>query len=285
MSDAGQQGDGQQGAGDAGAGAGAAPAFDWSKQGLDADSTTYVQAKGWKTPVDLLKSYQGAEKLLSVPADQVIKLPQNNPDPKVWNEQVYDRLGRPKEAAGYELTKLVPEGHDTKFAEAASGKFHELGLNTKQAHELTKWWNESLTSTTKAADDAKAAKHSQEVSTLKAEWGANFETNAALVDKAAEQFGMKADQINALKETMGPAAAMKFLHNIGSKLGVSDQFISGDTRQADFAGGLNQDQAKAQVTTWKADKAFMAKYLAGDAESKQRMQSLMAKAYPGVLTV
>lgn len=266
--------------------AAAAPAaFDWNAQGLDADTLTYVNGKGFKTPADVVASYRGAEKLIGVSPDRVVKIPDGDFNQELFNTQIADRIGRPKEAAGYELTKLVPAGQDTKFAETAQGKFHELGLTSRQAQELTKWWNGQAGDMTKAQTEATTAKHNAEVSTLKAEWGNQFDSNAALVDKAAAEFKMTPEQVTALKSTMGPAAAMKFLHTIGSKLGVSDTFVTGDGRQTSFAGGMTADQAKNEIAALRKDQAFIAKYTNGDAEAKRRMVDLHARAYPGETTI
>lgn len=261
----------------------AAPAaFDWGQHGLDAETTTYVGAKGWKSPADVVASYRGAEKLLGVPAEQVIKLPQGEISPEQFG-QIADRLGRPKDAAGYELTKLVPTGGDPKFADAAAAEFHKHGLTAKQAQELTKWWNGTAADMAKAQSEATAQRDSQQVAALKAEWGAEFDTRAALVDKAAEAFGMKAEEVNALKSAMGPKGAMQFLHNIGAKLGVSDTFVNGEGAVPSFGG--TPDQAKTEIAALKQDKVFMEKYFKGDVASKQRMQALMMRAYPGTISV
>lgn len=243
-----------------------------------------MTAKGWKTPQDLLASYRGAEKLIGVPPESVVKIPQGEFNAEVFNTQVYDKLGRPKEATGYELSKLVPTGGDTKFADAAAGKFHELGLNTRQAQELTKWWNSTAGEMTTAQKTAQDAKHATEISALKADWGQSFDSNSQLVDKAAEGFGMTQPQVEALKTAMGPAAAMKFLHNIGTKMGVSDEFLNPDKRPT-FAGGLNADQAKQEIAVRRKDQAFMDKYVKGDSEAKRVMGELHARAYPGQLTL
>lgn len=192
-----------------------------------------------------------------------------------------DRLGRPKDPTGYELTKLVPAGQDTKFAETAAGEFHKLGLTARQAQELTKWWNGHVEGATTAPAAENKAKYDAEVSTLKAEWGQNFEANTHLVDKAAEAFSMKPEQVEALKNAMGPAGAMKFLHGIGQKMGVSDTFISGDGRQTTFAGGMTPDQAAARIAELRKDNGFIAKYTGGDAEAKRTMDNLHRMAYPG----
>lgn len=260
-------------------------AFDWAQQGLDADTATYVAGKGFKTPGDVVNSYRNAEKLIGAAPESVVKIPTGEFNQELFNSQVADKLGRPKEAAGYELTKLVPTGGDTKFAEAAQGKFHELGLTARQAQNLTKWWNEQAGGMTKATTEAQALKNTQEISSLKAEWGQSFDSNAALVDKAAASFGMKPEQVEALKTAMGPKGAMTFLHSIGEKMGVSDTFVSGDSRESTFAGGMTTDQAKAQIEEMKKDKGFMDRYVKNESEAKAKMTSLMARAYPGQITL
>lgn len=277
----GQQQSGNNASGAAGAASGTG-AFDWSGHGLDADTSSYVTAKGWKGPGDVVASYRGIEKLMGVPADQVIKLPQGTDiTPEQWNTNVYDRLGRPKEVAEYKPHEWVPQGGDAKFAEAAAGWFHEQGLNPRQAKALATKWNEYSAGMQKTVNDGRATKDAAEVAALKSEWGNNFDGNSQLVDKAAEQFGMNPAQIGALKEAMGPAAAMKFLHNIGAKMGTSDSFVRSDASNPSFYGGMSPDQAKQEIATLKADKGFMQKYTHGDADAKKRFTELHQRAYPG----
>lgn len=295
MSDAGQAAAGDAGAqagangqgqvAGAGGDAGQAQTFDWSKQGLDADTSSYVAAKGWKTPADVLQSYRSAEKLIGVSPDKVVKLQDGIADNfELFNTNVADKLGRPKDPAGYELGKLVPQGGDPKFADAAAAQFHKLGILPSQAKALTEWWNGQAGEMTKAQTEANTLRDTQQITSLKAEWGQQFDSNSQIVDKAAATFGMTADQVNALKAAMGPGAAMKFLHNIGSKMGVSDAFIDGENRQTNFAGGMSQDQAKLEIETLKKDKTFMDKYIKGETDAKNRMRDLHARAFPGTLT-
>lgn len=264
----------------------AAPAaFDWNAQGLDADTATYVAGKGFKTPGDVVTSYRNAEKLIGAAPESVVKIPTGEFNQELFNSQVADKLGRPKEPTGYELTKLVPTGGDTKFAEAAASKFHQEGLTARQAQNLTKWWNEQAGGMTAATTEAQKLKNTQEISSLKAEWGQAFDSNAALVDKAAASFSMTPAQVEALKTAMGPKGAMTFLHNIGLKLGVSDTFVAGDTRESNFAGGMTTDQAKVAIAELKKDKDFMSRYVKNESEAKAKMSNLMARAYPGTLTI
>lgn len=259
---------------------GTSPVFDWAQQGLDTESSSYVTAKGWKTPTDLLSSYRAAEKLIGVPPDSVVKIPQGDYNQEAMNTQVYDRLGRPKTAAEYKLP--VPEGQDPKFAETVSGWFHETGLNPKQAQALATKWNEHLSQIQTQGDQATAQRYQSEVTNLKTEWGPQYDTNMALVDQAATAFGLEKPQLEALKRSLGPGLAAKMLHNIGSRLGVSDNVQFGE--RALEGAILSPQDAQAEINALKADKAFSAKYAQGDSESKAKMNRLMRMAYPGNIT-
>lgn len=260
--------------------------FDWATAGgVTGEDLTYVQAKGFKGPNDLLASYKGAEKLIGVPADQVIKLPQSTGGVEItqqqMNEAVYDRLGRPKTAADYKLP--VPEGVDVKFAENVSGWMHEVGLNTKQATTLAGKWNEYMAGVAKAQTEATTARAATDNQALKVEWGNKYDSNVALVDRAAAAFGMDQKQVTALRDAMGPAAAMKFLLNIGSKLGHDDNFVPAGDNQG-FTG-MSPEQAMTEIATLRKDKGFQEKFTKGDAEAKAKWTKLHQTAYPGVMTV
>jgi len=105
---------------------------------LSEEQTGYVQNKGWENPAGMLTSYQQLEAHVGVPADQLLKLPSQDADPKEW-DRVWARLGRPENADGYgdfTLPEGVPadDGRTKAFKEFA----HSIGLNTKQAGELAK---------------------------------------------------------------------------------------------------------------------------------------------------
>jgi hypothetical protein len=273
------------GGGNAGGNTGGAPAaFDWAKAGLDSEALGFVQQKGYKGPGDLVGAYRGAEKLLGVPADQVIKLPQGEFNQTTFNEQVANRLGRPAKATDYNLP--VPTGADSNYAKQASEWFHELGLTTQQATALANKSNEYYMGQNKTSSEAAAAKATMDVTTLKANWGADYDKNTAIVDKAANTFGMNPDQLGALKNSMGPKAAMEFLLNIGNRLPTGDDpFIDGEGRQTNFQGGMSVDQAKARKGELMKDKAWVTKYGKGDTQAKAEMTRLNQIISPGHVTL
>lgn len=256
---------------------GEAAAFDWSKSGLDTDTLGYVQTKGFKDPAAVLGSYRNLEKLHGVPAEQLLKLPGADAKPEDW-AGVYDKLGRPKTADMYDIP--LPEGDTGEFAKIARDWFHESGLSVKQAKGVVEKWNAHVATTMKAQADATALAQTKAQSDLKAEWGDKFDANATLVDKAAEAFGMKKPEFDALKQAMGPAGAMKFLHNIAVKMGVDDTITTGGGKPAGF-GRMSPEQAQAQILAKRNDLAFGKRFASGDADARREMNELHAAAYPG----
>ena len=79
----------------------------------------------------MLESYRHLEKLIG---RDKIALPKEG-DAEAWNA-VYDRLGRPENAEGYEIA--VPEGleRDSAFEEQMRGLFHKAGLTKMQVAAL-----------------------------------------------------------------------------------------------------------------------------------------------------
>jgi hypothetical protein len=272
--------DGQGGAAPAAAPAAAAPAAAPNTPAIawlpDADELTtgYIQNKGWQSPADLLKSYQGAEKLIGVPPDKVLRLPSET-STKEDLDAFYSKLGRPADPKGYELK--APDGVDPSFLNAATEKFHELGLNTKQAQELSKWYESQGTSMTEAQQQAKTTANVEQQNALRTEWGAAYDAKLTQARAFAQQAGVDAATLDKLQDAMGFDGVMKFMANLGGKIGEAN-FVSGD-RTTQF-GVMTPAQAQAEIKSLTTDKDFRSKYLAGNAEAKARMAQLNKWAFP-----
>ena len=256
----------------------AAPApalFSWDNAGLTADNRTFIGTKGFEGADTLVESYRNLEKLAGAPADQLIKLPATD-DPAAWRP-IYERLGAGKEAGDYKLP--VPEGQDGEFAKVAAGWFHEAGISVKAATALVEKWNEHMAGAADGNVKQRAQQDTAEMAALDTEWGPNKQANTVLVDKAAEAFGMSQEQLLALRQAMGPAAAMKFMHTIGSKMGVEGEFI-GDSGERRGFGGITPEQAKADIQARREDKTWVQKYSSGDKDARAEMDRLHRIAYP-----
>lgn len=278
-------------AGTAGAGAsggGAPAAFDWKSLKLDPAAQNVVEAHQWKGPAELLGSYTNLQKAMGIRSgdpNRVLILPKDGDAPEAWND-VFTKLGRPATPDEYGLP--VPDGQPKEFAAEVSKWFHELGIPKGAAVKLAERWNAKTTEALTAAQAKTTTEHAAQIESLKSEWGTNYNQNAQLVDKAAEAFGVGQEELTALKSALGPGKAMKFLHTIGSKLGVEGKFIEG----AGNGGTLSMTpaQAQAELLRLKSDKTFIEMWnskadIRSRQEARQKMFQLQQIAYPGFQTI
>jgi len=268
-----------------GAGGTAPAAFDWKGLNLEPGLQNVVEAHQWKSPADLLNSYTNLQKVMGIKGsnpDRVVILPKDGDAPEAWNE-VFTKLGRPAKPEEYELP--VPDGQPKDFASKASQWFHELGIPKGAAVKLVERFNAHAQELTTAQQAQMTEAHNKQITELKTEWGASYDANTLLVDKAAQTFGMGQTELTALKQAMGPGAAMKFLHNIGSRLGAEGRFIEGAGGSTDTA--MAPAQALAEIQRLKSDRAFIDQWnSAKDPKARQEARATMARlqqlAYPGV---
>ena len=253
------------------------PVYDTETRGwLENRGLTKLEA-GAALP-EVIKGFRNAEKFIGAPPEQIIRVPKDD-TPEAWN-QVYDRLGRPKDPKGYDIP--VPDGQDKAYSEWARGTFHELGLNAKQAKGLTEKWNAYVAEKTGAMQTEYKNSVATDAAALQKEWGAAHEKNLQVAKGAAREFGMTAEVIDSLEKAMGFAGVMKLMHSIGSKLG-EDKFIQGGGGGG-FGDVMSPEAAKAAIEALKKDPEFSVKYIKGDAEARAKMSRLHQYAYPGEQT-
>lgn len=252
-----------------------AAAPDWTS-GLNDDHKAYVTSKGFKDPTSVMDSYRNLEKLLSVPKERVLKLPEKADDP-AWGE-VYDRLGRPKDANGYDI-KLDDLAGGENMAKWMKENFHALGISKASAEKFAAKYVD-LAKTEAANLEAKSkAEAAQGVETLKQEWGQALEKNSEMVEKAASVLGLTDENLKALRDSMGGVQAMKFMHKIAESLGGEDKFLSGEKGTSRFDGVLSPKAAVSRIAELRQDQTFTRKYIDGDVDAKQEMERLHRYAY------
>lgn len=233
----------------------------------------YMEVKGFKDAGALADSYRNLEKLRGVPENELARIPKAD-DKDGWNA-FYARLGRPDNAAGYELA--IPEGDDGVFAKAAAEWFHEAGLSPAQAQLLAAKNNEYLASQVQAWEAEVAAQQDREMGELKTQWGAAFDQNAEIARRGAKQFGVTEETMEKLEGAMGTKGMLEFFHNIGSKLG--EHKVEG-MGASDASFKLSPAAAQERIRMLMQDKEWGAKYLAGGANEKAEMERLQRFAYP-----
>jgi hypothetical protein len=253
-----------------------APVGPWDS--LDPDLKGYVENKGFKDTSAAINSYRNLEKLMGVPKERLLKLPEKADDKEGWGA-VHDRLGRPDQATGYHI-EVPKEGGDEKFASWAQNTFHELGLSKAQGETLAQKWNEYATGTMQQTEEAYNTEVSNQEQALKSEWGMAFDQNINMARKAAVGFGLDGDTIDKLEVSMGYAGVMKLFHSIGSKLS-EDAFVAGSGTQPQGFGALTPQAAMDRMATLRADPEFVRRYTQNDANAIEEMGKLHKMAYPG----
>lgn len=99
---------------------------------------------------------------------------------------LYNKLGRPETAEGYELP--LPEGDNGEFAKATSAWMHEAGLSKSQAQALAGKWNEYQAAQAEQGHQQLEQQNTQNLASIRKEWGNNFDANAAVVGQAMTRF-------------------------------------------------------------------------------------------------
>jgi hypothetical protein len=255
---------------------GNAPASDWTASLPDLQRG-YAQNKGWKDPGGVVDSYMNFEKLMGVPKERILKLPEKDDDVEGWTG-IYDRLGRPQKPEEYNIP--VPEGGNPELAKNAQGWFHEAGISRKQAEKIATKWNEHIDSMNKGAMEKWQNQVHKEHAELKTEWGQAFDQNVELGRRAAHKFGLDEKVVDKLEQVMGFAGVMKLMHTLGSQTGVGreDGFVTGNSG-AGFGGIMTPGQAKAAIAARRSDTDFVKRYTAGGASEKAEMDRLHQLAY------
>jgi hypothetical protein len=256
-------------------GGAAPPAADWTTT-LSEDHRHFVSKKGFRDPAAVVDSYVNLEKLMGVPKDRLLKLPEKDDDP-AWGE-IHERLGKPKEAKEYNIP--VPQGGSPEFAEWAKSTFHQLGLPKRTAESLGTKWNEYVAGIQSKQMESYKGKVEADVSTLRKDWGAAYDQQIAVAKQAARTFGVTGETIDSIESVMGHAGTMKLFAKIGSKLGEAD-FVGGGSGD----GGLRvttPEAAMHQIQMLRQDSDFVRRYTAGDAAARQKMDHLHSMAYPDV---
>lgn len=214
----------------------------------------YIQNKGWDDdPKKMLSSYQELEKFKGADETQLLKIP-NTEDAEAW-KAFYGRLGRPDEAAGYELNG--GEGvADPKLMEAFGAKAIELGLNVPQAKGLNDMFNDYAKETLEQAAKDVTLKSETELADLRKEWGEQgYNDREELAKRACNTFGIDVVQADMLEDIVGSAGLIRLMSNIGQAM-LGDKAVSPDT-----PGGTGFGSTIEQV---KADKQTLMAELIGD---------------------
>lgn len=144
------------------------------------------KTKGWDTVEKIVEGFVGLERFKGVGEHLVIPEAE---DAEGWNA-VYERLGRPKDHEGYELSY---EG-DVQISEDLTGQFkqfaHGLGLNQNQFAKIVNFQLDAVGAQAEAQEVQVAENREVNISAMKTKWGQEYETTDKRVDDMAQKLGV-----------------------------------------------------------------------------------------------
>lgn len=225
---------------------------------LDPEIKTWAESKGWKSPdtadpAAIAQSYYNLEKLFGADkAGRTVQLPKDEADTAAL-DAIFDKLGRPKDANGYDI-KI--DGADETFLGTAKGWFHKAGLLPKQAQMVAELYRAAeLDSVQKVRQQ-----HATEIEGLEREWGQQFEQKVEVGKAAARAAGMPEEDIKAAEAAWGPAKAAKYFEFFGRNYVEAQPPGAENRTQTPGFAQHTPATAKAKMDALYADKLFMDRY-------------------------
>ena len=250
----------------------AEPANDWIAR-FEGEDLGWLQNRGLQGKTveealdNLVAGQRNAEKRLGVPQDRLVVLPADPTSEGAMNS-VWDSLGRPEDAAGYEL-----DGGDTEltktFASDLAGAFHQAGLTKDQGQAVEGFLSKFLGEQYDSEQSTTRAQRAASYQSLQDEWGDTFDLNVALAKEAVSAAGATKEEIEALVEAFGEngdAKVIKFFNRLGQKRGVETSFVSGDNTLLGL-GATTPEAARAKMQEMKADPKLAKELLANNSEN------------------
>lgn len=245
------------------------PTGEWASGFKSEEVKSYITQKGFKSPEALAESYRSLESKMGAPADRLLSLPE-----KMEGEAaraVWERLGAPKEAKGYEIAK-GDEKADPKFVEAIQGIFHKNNLTKDQAQGVAKEYEAYANSQLQAQQEAHNNAIMQGDVSLKKQWGAEYDRNVEIARQGVKILGLDAKTLDLMEQIQGRETLYKTLQKIGVGVGESN-FVDGASANSQ-AVELTPEQAHAEIKNLMNDKKFYKQLEKGNTEARARWDKL-----------
>ena len=244
---------------------------------FDAETKGYLQNKGLdkktalEAVVEISKFHREAEKFVGAPANELLRLPKDHNAPE-W-KNVYERLGKPKEATEYDFATVKRAG-DKPLEQALTDTLRQAAFDCNLSKEAATRLATSVVKHIDGVESASAAEKAAALSTekkaLNDNWGVNAAANMIIAKGAASALGVTPDAVAALESVVGYAKIMEMFRAIGSKIG-EDRFV-----QSGSGGGnvMTRDQAVAEKNALKSDKDWVKRFINGGVEERKKMEAL-----------
>ncbi len=243
---------------------------DWTSA-LAPELKQLVEAKGYKSPADVVQAYAHAQRAIG--ADK-IPLPKDG----VWDETARAKLGIPRSADGYELQRpQLPQGvaYDETLEKAALPVAHKLGLTPRQVQGLLEFYAGHQSQSFQSAMRGRIDDETNATAQLQQEWGPSYDTKVATASRAARYFGGQPliDFLNQTGAGNNPELVRAFA-KIGS-------MMSEDSLKIGKAHGfsITPDEARREAQKLMAKEAYTKRDHPEHQAMVEQVQQLFERAY------
>lgn len=211
------------------------------------------------------------QRFVGTPADRLIVKPKDAND-AAGLKAFRTALGVPETADKYELP--VPDGQDPKFANWAREKFLARGVPADIAKGIAEDWNGFLAGEMAAGVEADKLALAAADTTLKKDWGVQFDANRELARRAFTHYVDKAGLSDAaahLETAMGIPSVVRLFHAIAAAGGEST-FRAGEGAPAT----LTPQSAQVRLAALRSDRDWVKGYTGGDLNKQLEFHQLNA---------
>ena len=222
---------------------------------------------------NLARSYVNAQKLIG--ADK-IPLPKNPTDEEL--DSIYNKLGRPETASGYELPvdgNVITEEIATQYADIA----HTLRLTPQQAQGVLDYYKSSVAQTQEGLQQEAEKQAEKTALELQKEWGNEFESKVTLAKDVVEQFGntellqMKLEDGTLIGNHPAFIKAFAAMGDFKQTV-TSEDTVSDSTKNVNFTPAMAQQEIDS-IMNDKQHVYWNRKDPIGRQRAVERMQELM----------
>lgn len=231
-----------------------------------------------------------AERMVGLDKNRLLVMPKDASDTDALNA-VYAALGRPETADGYQIGKRADGSayseQDTAFQKSLLPILHKAGVTQAQFDAMRPEWDGLMASMGAAHDKQLDEGRKAAETSLRQEWGAEFDDRIKLAEDALRHYGAElklgdaiTKELNASSLGNNPALA-KLLVHLGTQL-KEDGLLG--KHEGGFGEGKTPEQAKKEIAekekAFRENPAFKEKNASGRAEALAEIAELYQIAYP-----
>lgn len=263
---------------------GSKPWFD----GITGDALGYITNRGLdkksanEALLTTIEAHRNAESKLGAPADQLVRLPKDINDTAA-RDAILAKLGRAAPAKPEDYAPVLKDikGIDDDFRAWAAPAAHKLGLSGEQAAGFIA----ELAAKTAAFEEEQqkqiAANNTVQENELKKNWGARFEVNKFVAQKAFESLGFTTEMVAAMQSQVGFKQVMETFLKLGEKIG-EDKFVNVPNGASGAGQRYTQEGAQARLKDLRNDEGWGKKLISGDLATLQEFNDLSKLAVGAV---